>query len=166
MSKEKILLILASVLIVVGLFKPDFSEWSSLVTKPSSVAAVQVDAPENEELLGLAKEVTKCFKNGSDDRKTEALRLAQLYYDMATLVSLDKEDVVIENTEAIRQANLLAGSMLKLNIRDKYEGLADAAENLVKSGIGTENVKLTDELRQKSVGVFLALSWACSEGSK
>ena len=39
-------------------------------------------------------------------------------------------------------------------------------DNLVKSGIGAENVKLTDELRQKSVEVFLALSWACLEGSK
>ena len=46
------------------------------------------------------------------------------------------------------------------------ELLITGAENLVKSGIGTENVKLTDELRQKSVGVFLALSWACLEGSK
>lgn len=166
MSKEKILLILASVLILVGLFKPDFSEWSSVIGKPSAVATVKVDAPENEELLSLAKQVTECFKNGSNDRKTEALRLANLYYDIATLVSLDKEDVVIENTEAIRQANILAGSMLKLNIRDKYEGLSEAAENLVTSAIGTENVKLTDELREKSVGVFLALSWACLEGSK
>ena len=166
MSKEKILLILASVLILVGLFKPDFSEWSAVIGKPSAVATVKVDAPENEELLSLAKQVTECFKNGSNDRKTEALRLANLYYDIATLVSLDKADAVIENTEAIRQANILAGSMLKLNIRDKYEGLSEAAENLVTSAIGTENVKLTDELREKSVGVFLALSWACLEGSK
>tara|TARA_Y100000385_G_scaffold109502_1_gene113703 strand:+ start:2056 stop:2556 length:501 start_codon:yes stop_codon:yes gene_type:complete len=166
MSKEKILLILASVLILVGLFKPNFSELTSVISNPSTVAAVKVDAPENEELLNLAKQVTECFKSGSDDRKTEALRLAHLYHDMATLVSLDKEDVVIENTEAIRQANILAGSMLKLNIKDKYEGLSEAAENLVASAIGTDNVKLTDELREKSVRVFLALSWACLEGSK
>lgn len=166
MSKEKILLILASVLILVGLFKPDFNSWVSVIKTPSAVSLVEVDAPENEELFSLAQKVTEAFKNGSSDRKTEALRLAQLYYDIATLISLDAEDVVIENTEAIRQANILAGSMLNLDIRDKYDGLSDAAENLVKSGIGAENVKLTDELRQKSVEVFLALSWACLEGSK
>ena len=39
--------------------------------------------------------------------------------------------------------------MLNLDIKGKYEGLGEAAENLVKSTIGTENKSMTEELREK-----------------
>ena len=120
----------------------------------------------DENLKALADKVVECFKSGSPDRKTEALKLAELYYDISILVSLDAEKETISSTEAIRQTNMLAGPMLRMEIKDKYDGLADAADKLLASSIGTENVKLTEELRNKSVDAFLALSWACLEGSK
>lgn len=165
MSKEKILLVIASVLILLGLFKPDFN---SLIptTVPSVVNVLDVNPPTDEKLKQLAIKVTECFKSGSSDRKTEALKLAQLYHDISVLISLDAENEVISNTESIRQTNTLAGPMLRMQIKDKYDGLAQAADDLITSNIGKENVKLTEELRNKSVEAFLALSWACLEGSK
>lgn len=165
MSKEKILLVIASILILLGLFKPDFTSLIP-VSVPSVVDVINVDPPTDENLKALADKVVECFKSGSSDRKTEALKLAELYYDISILVSLDAEEEAISSTEAIRQANMLAGPMLRMKIKGKYDGLAEAADNLVTSNIGTENVKLTEELRDKSVEAFLALSWACLEGSK
>ena len=165
MSKEKILLVIASILILLGLFKPDFTSLIP-VSIPSVVDVIDVDPPTDENLKALADKVVECFKSGSPDRKTEALKLAELYYDISILVSLDAEKETISSTEAIRQTNMLAGPMLRMEIKDKYDGLADAADKLLASTIGTENVKLTEELRNKSVDAFLALSWACLEGSK
>lgn len=165
MSKEKILLVIASILILLGLFKPDFRSLIP-INVPSVVNVLDVSPPTDEKLKQLAIEVAECFKSGSSDRKTEAIKLAELYYDMSILISLDSENQVINNTEAIRQANTLAGPMLNMKIKGKYNGLSEAADNLISSSIGTENVKLTQELREKSVEAFLALSWACLEGSK
>jgi len=165
MSKEKILLVIASILILLGLFKPDFTSLIP-VSVPSVVDVINVDPPTDENLKALADKVVECLKSGSADRKTEALKLAELYYDISILISLDAEKEVISSTEAIRQTNMLVGPMLRMEIKGKYDGLAEAADNLLISNIGTENVKLTEELRDKSVEAFLALSWACLEGSK
>jgi hypothetical protein len=94
------------------------------------------------------------------------LRLAYLYNDMATLVGLDGDSEVIKNTEEIRQANRLAGLMLRLDIKGKYEDLPEAAQALVLTAIGDDNVLLNKDLRDKAVEGFKALSWACLQGSK
>jgi hypothetical protein len=56
--------------------------------------------------------------------------------------------------------------MLKLNIKDKYPNLAEAAQDLVTTGIGDDDILLTEELREKSAESFRALSWAFYQGSK
>ena len=56
--------------------------------------------------------------------------------------------------------------MLRLNIKDKYKGLAEAAQELLSESIGLEDAVLTTELRQKAAESFRALSWAFYEGSK
>ena len=86
--------------------------------------------------------------------------------DLATLVSLDGEDCIIKNTEEIRQANRLAGIMLKLDMKGKYENLAEAGTNLIKAAIGDDSVLLDDSLREKAVEGFNALAWACYMGSQ
>ena len=85
---------------------------------------------------------------------------------MATLIELDSKNEVIRNTEEIRQANRLAGAMLKLDIKGKYEDLPETAQALVLEAIGDDNVLLNKELRSKAVEGFKALAWACYEGSK
>jgi len=167
MSKEKILLIVGFVLIAYSVFQPTLNNWSPISPIPTPVVTVDVDAPTDPELKKLAEAVKDCLLNSdSDTRQTDALLLSGLYNDISTVIGIDHNDKVIVNTETIRQINILSGYMLNLDIKGKYEGLGEAAENLVKSTIGTENKSMTEELREKSIDCFKALSWACLEGSK
>ena len=83
-----------------------------------------------------------------------------------TFLEKEKDIKKIKNTEEIRQANKLAGLMLRLDIKGKYEDLPEAAQALVLTAIGDDNVLLNPDLRAKAVNGFKALAWACNEGSK
>jgi hypothetical protein len=158
------LLIFALALLGIGILKPDLSFFNKPVS-PSAVVELDVKEPESPELKEKADAVVKALSANSD-RKTDGLRLAYLYNDMATLVGLDGKDEVIKNTEEIRQANKLVGLMLRLDIKGKYEDLPESAQALVLTAIGDDNVLLNDDLRAKAVEGFKALSWACLQGSK
>jgi hypothetical protein len=164
MNTKNLVLVLAALLIVIGLFKPDLSKFINL-SKPSNNSAVVVDKPSNTDILDECQEVIDALKADSD-RKTDGVRLASLYNDLATLVSLDGEDLVLKNTEEIRQANKLAGVMLKLDIKGKYPELAKALQSVVVANIGDDSVLLDSELRTQASEAFKALAWACFEGSK
>jgi len=161
---NKILLVIAAILVLLGLFKPNLS-FPVSNNQPRNVQ-VSVEEPSSQELKDKAQEVVKAMVNGSADRKADGIRLASLYSDMATLIELDGENEVIKSTEEIRQANKLVGPMLKLDIKGKYPDLSSTAENLVVTAIGKDNVLLNKELRSGAVNGFKALAWACNEGSK
>jgi hypothetical protein len=158
------LLVLAGLLIVLGLFKPDFS---SFVNHPQPVVdVVEISPPTGEGLRNKANEVIEVLKNGDVDRKVDGKRLSSLYLDLATLVELDGDDMVIKNTEEIRQTNRLAGTMLKLDIKNKYPKLAEAAKAVIVEAIGDESVMLNKESRLQASEGFRALAWACQQGAK
>jgi hypothetical protein len=166
MSKEKILLVIASILILLGLFKPNLDNFITVI-KPSVIAdSFVVDKPTDEKVLELCNNIVDILRQGPTSDKKDIMRLSRLYYDMATLVSLDGDIKTISRTEDIRQANQIAGPMLGLKLKNKYEGLSAAADELIKFMIGSENVTLSDDLRLKSSEAFLALSWSFLEGSK
>lgn len=166
MSSKNIVLLVAVVLLAVGIFKPNLE---SIIpgSKPNVVVIDNLDlkAPESEALKLKGKDIIKAL-SVDPDRKTDGRRLAALYKDMAILISLDEENQVIKNTEEIRQANKLAGLMLRLDIKGKYEDLPEAAQALVLEAIGDDHVLLSKELREKAVDGFNALAWFCYEGSK
>lgn len=162
MNTKNFLLVIAGLLIVVGVFKPDFSR--IINTEPATT--IVIEKPSNTELLDECESVTKALKNGSSSRKMNGKRLASLYLDLATLISLDGENCVIKNTEEVRQANSLAGIMLRLDIKGEYKDLAEANTNLIKAAIGDDNVSLDSNLRERAVVGFKALAWACNEGTK
>jgi hypothetical protein len=166
---NKWLLALAIGLIYIGIAKPDLS----FINIPSGNNNVCVeanyvtDAPSDDNLLVLARSITDIVKDSDDStRKSDCSRLSSLYADMALLIELDDQDKVISDTANIREANSIAGKMLRLNIKDKYPGLAEAAKVLVSSEIGTDDVVLDEDMRVKAVNAFRALSWAFYEGSK
>jgi hypothetical protein len=165
MNTKTLLLGLAGLLIVVGLFKPDLG---SLVNRPKPVVVEveELSVPVREGLKTKADEVVKILKDGDSDRKTDGKRLTSLYVDLATLVALDGDDEVIKNTEEIRQANRLAGTMLKLDMKNKYPKLAEACKAVIIEAIGDDSVALNKESRVQAAEGFKALAWACSEGSK
>jgi hypothetical protein len=163
---NKLLLGVGVALIAIGLFKPDLSNWintGGTVTRPSVVV---IEKPSDKDLEIMALKVVDALRSGGSGRKVDGVKLAELYNDLATLISLNGEDAVIKNTEEIRQANSLAGLMLKMDIKGKYSNLAKSCNDLIVSIIGDDSVPLTDTLRTKSVDGFRALSWACNEGSK
>ena len=116
--------------------------------------------------MDKARAVTEIVEASDDStRKSDCLKLSALYADMATLIELD-DDKIIVDTSSIKEANSIAGKMLKLNIKDKYPNLAEAAQDLVTTGIGDDDILLTKELREKAAESFRALSWAFYQGSK
>lgn len=165
MNTKNLILALAALLIVVGLFKPDFSKFINNRPSPDNVVSVVVEKPTNSEILDECQAVIEALK-ADTDRKTDGLRLASLYNDMATLVSLDGEDMVLKNTEEIRQANKLAGAMLRMDIKGKYPELAKSLQSVVVASIGDDSVLLDSKLRQQASDAFKALAWACVEGAK
>jgi hypothetical protein len=164
MNKKTFLIILASVLIIVGITKPNFS---FRVSRPNVVDnIVVITPPADEKVRELCKPIIDALKDGSSSRSKDGKRLSDLYFDLATLIELDGENEAVKTTEEIRQANSLSGLMLRLNIKGEYPGLTEASYNLLVSQIGDDIVPLDSNLRLKAVDTFRALAWACHEGSK
>ena len=160
--EKKILLALGGLLIVLGLFKPEFS--NILKPRPSVVDVLELPEPTDEAVKKEADDVVALLKEVG--AKSDARRLRDLYLDLAKLVEIDGEDEVIKSTEEIRQANSLAGVMLKLDIKGKYPNLAKEAKEVVVAAIGDDQILLSKELRAKAVEGLNALAWACNTGSK
>lgn len=169
MMKNRILLTIGLALLCVGIFKPDLSKiWPvNNVPVSSTIENYITTPPTDNVLLEQAKNLVIVL-SGSDhpDKKLDFLKLSSLYRDLSVLISLDSEDTVIKDTASIREANSLSGTMLKLNLKNKYKQLAELNRALVIAGIGNDDVMLDKEKRQKAVEVFEALSWAYYEGSK
>lgn len=163
MKLKHILLVCGSLLVVVGLIKPDLSKFIPNNTPTNTVV---IEAPLDINIRKEAEELVSLLKSFGSSAKDDSLRLRDLYLDLATLISLDGENQVVKNTEEIRQANSLAGVMLRLDIKDKYPNLAKEAKDVVVAAIGDDQVLLSSELRARAVEGFKALAWACNEGSK
>jgi hypothetical protein len=161
---NKLLLVIAAVLIFIGITKPNFV---LPINNPQPVNnIVVVVPPADEELKKTCQLVIDVLKAGPSDRKQDGKRLSELYSDLAVLIKLDGENEVVKTTEEVRQANSLSGLMLRMNIKDKYDGLPEATNVVVLKEIGDDIVPLDENLRNKAAKAFMALSWACLEGSK
>lgn len=163
MKNNNLVLIIAGLLILVGLTKFDFSNLNILPNKPAVVDNLELPKPTDENILKEAQDVVEIAKKMP---KEEAKRLRDLYLDIRQLIKLDGEDEVIKNTEEIRQANSIAGPMLKLDIKGKYPDLAKELKEVVVAAIGDDQIVLSPDLRSKSLDAFDALAWALNEGSK
>jgi hypothetical protein len=163
---HKIILILAFILIIIGLFKPDLSNLGFTPNRPVSIDVLELSAPTDASVKKEADDVVRLLKETGSSVKADAKRLRDLYLDLAKLVELDDENTVVTNTEEIRQANSLAGIMLRLDIKGKYPNLSKEAKEVIVTSIGDDKILLSKELRAKAVDGFNALAWACNEGSK
>lgn len=160
---KNILMVIAGILIFIGIIKPNLSFVP--VDKPVAIEVV-VEQPSNPELLEASREIVRILQNGDSSRVNDGRRLSALYLDLATLIQLDGEDMVVKNTEEIREANRLSGLMLRMNIKDKYPNLATACSRTLAVVLGDDMVELDSSLRSKAVEAFKALAWAFNEGSK
>lgn len=164
MKTNNLLLVVAGLLIIVGLTKFDLSRLNILPSRPNTIDVLELPEPTDEGIRKESYDVVSLLKEAG--AKTDAKRLRDLYIDLAKLVELDGEDEVIKSTEEIRQANSLAGVMLRLDIKGKYPDLAKETKEVVVASIGDDQILLSKELRAKAVEGFNALAWACNQGSK
>lgn len=165
MNLNKILLVIGVLLIVCGLYSkvvPNFKP----VPNNSNVDVMELSEPTDPIVKKEALEVVEVFKKAGNSSKTDARKLRDLYLDLAKLISLDGTDMVIKNTEEIRQANSVAGALFRLDIKNKYDNLAKETQDVIIVSIGDDQVNLSTELRVKAVEGFNSLAWACNEGSK
>jgi hypothetical protein len=158
--KDKLLLGIGAVLVLLALIKPDIGGF--ITPHDNNIVVENIDSDSKT----LVQPIIDVLKSGPSDRRIDGKKLASLFSDIATLIQLDGEDQVITNTEEIRQANTIAGRMLKLNLKDKYPSLGIECSKYVKFIIGDDNVQLDSDLRNKAVQAFRSLAWACNEGSK
>ena len=164
--KNSFVLLIGVVLVLFGCFGGNLG---NIVFTPKTpvVEGYVIDAPANQELLEKARAVIDILKNSNDSTTcSDCLKLSSLYADLATLVELDEEDQVVKDTATIKEANSLSGKMLRLDIKDKYPGLAEAAKDLVVTAIGEDDVALDKKTRSSAVDAFRALSWAFYEGGQ
>jgi hypothetical protein len=159
-SSTKIGLLIGAVLIAIGLLKPNIGN-ILIKPKPPIVNNIELLAPSDPVLKEKADALVDIAKTMDT---TDALRLRDLYLDIATLIRLDGNDMVIKSTEEIRQANSLSGLMCRLDIRGKYKDLPAANAAVVDAAIGSDNLLLTPELRNKAAEAFNALAWAFNGG--
>lgn len=162
---NKALLVIGGLLIFLGLTKPDLS-WLNINLPRPVVSDIVVTEPTDAVLLAKCNGVIDSLRSGPSARTVDGKKLAELYQDLATLFSLDGENVVVTTTEEIRQANSIAGQISRLGLKDKYPDLASSSEAVVVAALGEENVPLNSTSRAKAVEAFQALSWACYQGSK
>lgn len=164
MKNNNLVLVIAGLLILVGLTKFDLSGFSILPNRPNVVDVLELPEPTDPTVKKEADDVVSVLKESG--AKGDAKRLRDLYLDLAKLVELDGENEVVKSTEEIRQANSLAGVMLRLDIKGKYPDLAKEAKEVVVAAIGDDQILLSKELRVKAVEGLNALAWACNTGSK
>lgn len=163
---NKVLLIIAVALIGLGIMKPD---WNWPVVSIDTPVVIERELkplkPNDKEVLELCNQVIEVLKNGDGNVKLDAPRLRDFYLDLATIYQLDEKEGIIKTTEDIRNANSMAGHMLRMDLNKKYEGYNAACSAVVASQIGTKNIVLDKEIRTKAVQAFLYLAWAC-DGAK
>jgi len=164
MKNNNLLLAIAGLLVLIGLTKFDLSRLNIVPNRPNAVDVLELPEPTDENVKKEADDVVAILKESG--AKVDAKKLRDLYLDLAKLVELDGEEEVIKNTDEIRQANSLAGPMLRLDIKGKYPNLAKEAKEVVVASIGDDHILLSKELRVKAVEGLNALAWACNMGSK
>jgi hypothetical protein len=159
---KNIVLVLAGLLILFSLS----SKFNLVNLSPNSpkVDVMELVEPTDPNVKKEADDVVSVLKESG--AKGDAKRLRDLYLDLAKLVELDGENEVVRSTEEIRQANSLAGVMLRLDIKGKYPDLAKEAKEVIVASIGDDKILLSKELRAKAVDGFNALAWACNLGAK
>lgn len=157
----KVLLLLVAIgLVGYSVYKPEFN----VKPIPTSVDVMVVPEPASN-LKPLAEKVVDILVS-VPDHKTDCKKLRDLYIDLSTLISLDAENEVVTTSEEVRQANSLAGLMLRLDIKAKYKDLSIATKDVIIAAIGDDLIVLNSDLRKQAELGFMALAWACNEASK
>lgn len=160
---KNVLLICGIVLVAIGLFKPNLGNLGNLNVKPS----ITLSAPTDTNIKKEAQDVVDFMrKSNSSSVSVDAAQLRDLYINLASMISLSGNDVVINTTEEIRRANSISGHLLQasgVDLKGKYAELAKECGEVIVTSIGEDNVTLSPDLRKKASDGFMALAWAFNQ---
>lgn len=162
---NKAILLVGIALIAIGFFKPDLSSVIPSGGKTTiTVPVIEVAEPTDPELKEKALKVAELLSGPNS--KQDAAKLSELWDDLASLIAMDEENEIVKTTAEIREANSVSGQLMNLKLQNEYEGLAEAAKNIVVDSIGDDNIIINEEIRNKAVDAFRALSWGAYQGAK
>ena len=148
-------IIIVIICLGLGLFWNHIPNILDRINTPSSVS-ISITEP-TPELQETVKDIPSLVTG--DDAKIDKLRISDYFNQLANVVRDDPG--LIDTTEKFRRFNSTAGQInfAGQSLKDKYNGLGKAIDDLVKDTIGNDSVVLDQEKRDKLVHLLKAIAW-------
>ena len=111
-------------------------------------------SPElKESVIGIPVLIT------GSDAAVDKIQISDYFNQVANVIRDDPG--FINNTQIVRRFNSTAGQInfAGQSLKDKYNGLGKAIDDLVKDTIGNDSVVLDQEKRDKLVHLLKAIAW-------
>ena len=155
MSKQLKMIIIIGC-ITLGLFGDRITTMlDGVINRPSGITVVVSEpTPELKETVkGIPLLIT------GSDAKVDKIQISDYFNQVANVIRDDPG--FIDTTEIVRRFNSVAGQInfAGQSLKDKYNGLGNAIDNLIKEAIGNDNVKLDKDKRDKLVKILKAIAW-------
>ena len=155
MSKQ-LKMIIIIVCIGLGLFGNQITDMLDGVrNRPSGVTVV--GSEPTPELKEVVKGIPLLFTG--PDAAVDKIQISDYFNQVANVIRDDPG--FIDTTEIVRRFNSVAGQInfAGQSLKDKYNGLGKAIDDLIKETIGNDNVKLDKEKRDNLVHLLKAIAW-------
>ena len=147
--------IIAIICIGLGLFWNQIPDLISRVEHaPNASVSITEPTPELQQIVkGIPTLVA------GEDAKKDKLLISDYFNQLANVVR--DEPGLIDTTEKFRRFNSTAGQInfAGQSLKDKYNGLGKAIDDLIKNTIGNDNVELNQEKRDNLVRLLKAIAW-------
>ena len=154
MSRQ-VKVIIAIICIGLGLFWNQIPDLIDRVKDAPNVSvSITEPTPELQETVkGIPTLVT------GDNAAKDKLLISDYFNQLANVVRDDPG--LIDTTEKFRRFNSTAGQInfAGQSLKDKYNGLGKAIDDLIKDAIGNDNVELNQEKRNQLVQLLKAIAW-------
>ena len=154
MSRQ-VKMIIVIICIGLGLF---WNQFTSVIDRVVDTPLVSISITEpTPELQETVKDISELVTG--DDAVKDKLLISDYFNQLANVVRDDPG--LINTTETFRRFNSTAGQInfAGQSLKDKYNGLGSAIDDLIKNAIGNENVELDKEKRDKLVNLLKAIAW-------
>ena len=148
-------MIVAIICIGLGLFWNQIPDFINRARDTSSVSVSITEPSPN--LQETVKDIPTLVTG--DDAVKDKLLISDYFNQLANVVRDDPG--LIDTTEKFRRFNSTAGQInfAGQSLKDKYNGLGKAIDDLIKETIGNNNVEFDQEKRDKLVHLLKAIAW-------
>jgi hypothetical protein len=155
MSKQ-LKVIIVIICIGLGLFWHRIPDVLDKVVNRSASVEVAIAEPTPQ-----LKETVKDISNliAGPDAKIDKVQISDYFNQLANVVRDDPG--LIDTTQKVRRFNSIAGQInfAGQSLKDKYNGLGEVIDNLIKQAIGDKNEELDQNKRDALVHMLKAIAW-------